>query len=81
MNVFDILRKKIIAQKENDERYQLYASTQEPFDDVIKIVNQVEKQYAESFPKPIPSESADYAHEAAYIKGWNECLEKILKME
>ena len=33
-----------------------------------------------SILKPIPLESADYAHEAAYIKGWNECLEKILEL-
>lgn len=28
-------------------------------------------------PEQIPLERADYAHEAAYIRGWNECLEKI----
>ena len=31
--------------------------------------------------KPLPEflshEHADYAHEASYINGWNECLEKI----
>lgn len=30
-------------------------------------------------PKPIPPERADYAHEASYIEGWNECLEKIME--
>lgn len=39
------------------------------------------KQFLEAIPKQIPSESADYAHEASYIQGWNECLEKIVKAE
>lgn len=30
-------------------------------------------------PKPISLETADYAHEASYIQGWNECLEKIME--
>lgn len=30
-------------------------------------------------PKRISLESADYAHEASYIQGWNECLEKIIE--
>lgn len=32
-------------------------------------------------PQSIPTESADYAHEAAYIKGWNDCVEKIIGIE
>ena len=30
-------------------------------------------------PEKMSMDTADYAHEASYIQGWNECLEKILK--
>lgn len=33
------------------------------------------------FPKQISPDSADYAHEASYIKGWNDCLEKIAPVQ
>lgn len=32
-------------------------------------------------PETISMDTADYAHEASYIQGWNECLEKIVKAE
>lgn len=32
-------------------------------------------------PETIPPESADYAHEASYIRGWNDCVEKMIGKE
>ena len=37
------------------------------------------KEFLESIPKPISPDKAEYAHEASYIQGWNECLEKIME--
>ena len=44
-----------------------------------KDVNKMSICPLKPLPEPIPPERADYAHEASYIKGWNDCLEKILE--
>lgn len=64
MNIFDILRKKIIQQKENDELYELYAGPQETFEDVIKIINQVEQRYNDGW---IPLIEERYPENDSYI--------------
>lgn len=82
MNVFDVLREKVsdISELIRPVGWSRKIEVVET-KAVIEIVNQVEQEYKDSLPEPIPPERAEYAHEAAYIRGWNECLEKIVPVQ
>lgn len=44
-HIFEKIKEKIFIQKENHEKYELYEKPEEVFDDIMKIVDLVEKQH------------------------------------